>query len=77
MPMSWLLYVLAGELDATASPVGPHEVNRLVHPLATRAEIPPPSASYSESCQPTPMPSRTRPPDSVSSVEICFATSTG
>ena len=36
-----------------------------------------PSASYSDSCQPTPTPSRTRPPESVSSVPICLATSVG
>ena len=35
-----------------------------------------PSASYSASCQPTPMPRRIRPPDSVSSVLVCLATST-
>jgi hypothetical protein len=34
-------------------------------------------ASYSDSCQPTPTPSRTRPPDSVSRVLTCLATSTG
>ena len=36
-----------------------------------------PIASYSDSCQPTPMPRRTRPPESVSSVLICLATSVG
>ena len=36
-----------------------------------------PSASYSDSCQPTPTPRRTRPPDSVSSVLTCLATSVG
>ena len=36
-----------------------------------------PSASYSDSCQPTPIPRRTRPPESVSNVLACFATSTG
>jgi len=36
-----------------------------------------PSAWYSDSCQPTPTPSRTRPPESVSSVLTCLATSVG
>ncbi len=36
-----------------------------------------PSASYSDSCQPTPTPSRMRPPESVSSVLTCLATSVG
>ena len=36
-----------------------------------------PSASYSDSCQPTPTPRRTRPPESVSSVLTCLATSVG
>ena len=34
-------------------------------------------ASYSDSCQPTPTPSRTRPPERVSRVATCLATSTG
>ena len=34
-----------------------------------------PSDWYSTSCQPTPMPRRMRPPDSVSSVLTCLATS--
>src|SRR5713101_7068443 len=36
-----------------------------------------PSASYSDSCQPTPTPRRTRPPERVSSVLTCLATSVG
>src|SRR5262249_53046946 len=36
-----------------------------------------PSASSSDSCQPTPTPRRTRPPESVSSVATCLATSVG
>src|SRR4029453_421516 len=36
-----------------------------------------PSASYSDSCQPTPTPRRMRPPESVSSVLTCLATSAG
>ena len=36
-----------------------------------------PSAWYSDSCQPTPTPSRIRPPDRVSSVLTCLATRVG
>ena len=35
------------------------------------------STSNSACCQPTPTPNRTRPPESVSSVLTCLATSTG
>ena len=41
---------------------------------APRREKSSPSAAYSTSCQPTPMPNRSRPPDSVSSVLACLAT---
>ncbi len=40
-----------------------------------RVEKSSPSASYSAACQPTPTPRRIRPPDSVSSVLTCLATS--